>query len=93
MRQGLLVGTIAAVGTGAVLAALDARDFSRDPATDTADVVATSAVVFGAVVWLALRFLDRSDSRVQLVRAVAAGIAIGALVTGLASVVYDPFAN
>ena len=73
--------------------AIDAHDFSRDPATDNADVVATWAAFGGAAIWLALRWAHNSRPAVKLIRAVAAGLAIGAIVTGLVSVVWDPFAD
>ena len=41
--------------TGFVLMWLDARDFRRDPPTDTADVVATAAALVGSALWLLLR--------------------------------------
>lgn len=93
MKRERVIGIAAGVGISALLMALDANDFSREPATDTADGVATAAVIGGAALWLALRWANNSKPLIRYIRAAAAGIAIGALVIGLASVVYDPFAN
>jgi hypothetical protein len=92
MRRDLVVGTVAAFVTGGVLALIDWHDFSQEPPTDRADVVATLAALGGAAVWLGLRWMKPASSLVRFTRAVAAGVALGAVVTGLASVVYDPFA-
>jgi uncharacterized membrane protein YfcA len=92
MRRARIIGAIAVVGTGGALAAIDAHDFAQEPPTDTADVVATLAVIVGAAVLFALRWAGGGRPRMRLVRAVAAGVLVGALVTGLVSVIYDPFA-
>ena len=72
---------------------INAHDHAQEPSTDTADVVATLATLAGAAIWLALRWVDSTRPTVQLMRATAAGVAIGAVVVGLVSVVYDPWAN
>ena len=86
-----MTGTIAAIATGLALAAIDAHDQAQPPPTDTADVVATVAALAGAAIWFALRWLGPTRPAMKLIRVAAAGISIGAVVTGLASVVYDPF--
>ncbi len=92
MRRELATGAIAAIVTAGALVAINANDFAQEPATDTADVVATGAIVAGAAVWAVLRWVDAARS-LRSVRAAAAGVAISAVVIGLASVVYDPFAS
>lgn len=92
MSRGLAAGTIAALAIAGVLIALDAHDFAQEPPTDTADAVATVAVLAGIALWVALRWA-RSTPTVRFIRAAAVGVAIGAAVIGLASVVYDPFAS
>lgn len=92
MYRDVMSGAGAALVMAAVLMVLGERDFDQVPATDTADLVATLAVVGGATVWLAVRKVDAKKSVCQLLGAVAAGVAIGALVVGLVSVVYDPWA-
>ncbi len=92
MRRGLVVGTIAAIAMGGALMAIDAHDFAQEPPTDAADGVATVAGLGSIAIRLALRRVDTAGT-LQLIRVAAAGIAFGAIVVGLASVVYDPFAN
>ncbi|MGI9643956.1 MAG: hypothetical protein ACR2O6_01440 [Ilumatobacteraceae bacterium] len=92
MSRLLVVGTVAAIVMAGILVMIDAYDFAQEPPTDNADVVATLAALIGAAIWLGLRWANVDSAIVQLARAVAAGAAIGAVVTGLASVAYDPFA-
>ena len=93
MKRGSIAGTVAALGTAGALLAMNARDHAQDPPTDIADVVATVAVVLGAAAWFALRWADEQKPISGLVRAVMIGVVIGAVVIGMASVVYDPWAN
>ncbi len=93
MKPALIIGVIAAVCAGAALVAINARDQAQEPPTDTADAVATLAVVAAGAIWLGLRWGDTTNAGVRLIRAVAAGVALGAVATGLASVVFDPWAN
>lgn len=93
MKRGLTAGSIAAICMGAILVVVNARDHAQEPPTDTADVIATWATLAGAVIWLALRKVDTTTPTFQLIRVIAAGVTIGAVVTGLVSVVYDPWAN
>lgn len=86
-----VVATVAALIAAVTLAALDCRDLGREPTTDTADRVATAAVIVGGMAWFALRRPERAVRWIAPIRSAAGGVALGALVVGLASAVYDPF--
>jgi hypothetical protein len=89
----VVIGAIAAMCMAVALVAINAHDQAQEPATDTADTVATLATLGAAATWFALRWADTTKLSIQLIRSAAAGVALGALVTGLVSVVYDPWAN
>jgi len=93
VKPGMIIGAIAAISMGVALVAINAHDQAQEPATDTADAVATLATLGAAATWFALRWANTTKLSIQLIRSAAAGVALGALVTGLVSVVYDPWAN
>ena len=93
MRRDAIAPTVAALATAGAIMAINANDHAQDPATDVADAVATFAALGGAAIWFALRWADTSRPSIRTVRSVAAAIAIAAFVIGLASVVYDPWAD
>lgn len=82
---------LGAVAAGVLLVMVDARDARQEPPTDLADAIATFAVLGGVIGWLMLRRIRTDSSWTHALTALLAGIVLGALLVGLASVLWDPF--
>ncbi len=93
MSRELVRGAVAAITISVVLMVINAQDHANDPPTDDADALATGVTILGFAVWGVLRWRGIEHPVFQYVQAIAAGAAIGAVVIGLASVVYDPWAS
>lgn len=93
VRRMPLVGVVAAVATGVAAIVLNARDQAQEPPTDLADAVATFVAVAGIAVWLGPRWVGGTAPATRVARTIAGGAAAGAVLIGLASVVYDPWAG